>query len=1122
MRQYPANPMQSAAYHRYSDAPKAPGAQVQVSISFGESVNSEFLRQAWDLVIQRHPILRSAFSKSIDGVVIREADKGDPQWVSLDWQSVPPAEIPEKWNALVAADAKADFEPLSLPLVRLHEIRLPGGSGHYLLTTPAFLLDEFSIARVLLDLLQTLGQSPLAPVGEFPEPVQAKSWRDYMEGATAPMSIEPRFGDGAFVRASVLLDRAGTSAFSKFCHDNDLEESLVVRCLWSLLLRRFGATGNLMLCRFDARAESTEAGFFQNWLPIVQSWSGSIGDWLDAAQLLEDTVAENIWIESDEVLRTAGLDFSASEVETSFEWRGASMNDMIHSALPRWINFDGQIQPVQSPGFRLEARPGARLELSISGPFSNEAAAKEVLSRLAFLINGLPESRSKPVHRLPILLSEEIQAIRQSSHGPVQPAHSGTVVEALRRHASESPEVVAIRCGDYSMTYAELEEMSDKLASHLKKTGVSGGWHAAVVLSPSAWVAVALFGIWKAGNSCLALDPGSSAEWIEQTLSSHDVAIVIGDSSSAPLIDTTHRRRIVLDSEWEFMEVDSEKAEPPSTESLAVTFSGSESTPPPMIRGLNHSMILSASLEGARLLDFQAGDVFLVKSLAGGGAFFDEWLLPIVHGGTAFVFNGNFRDAVSAPVTHLRLTEPEWANHAAAWLFGESTFSESIRSVAIEAGDPLLNSGLVWNRRFLNRIKQTVFFSPAGLCGLGFAGGLRKDSARQPVGKPTAEVEISLVDEDGLEIPPGFLGKIHFKFPGWRTLPGVEGRLGIDLGIHGWRDSQGDFHLENPEPAASGLLDYRSIQQTQPFEKSVLSVHAGSAVYVLSNEDEEGAITLQSWPLNRAGWIDPSQLPSPSSETPTSHTPAEPVAARTLPVRRNSSSEAWTPLVKLQNGEGGHPLILVHSANGSPEIYRELVESIGPGRRIFGITARGFSNPEACHPNIETAAAQYLAAIFEEEPTSNFQLAGFGFGATVVLEMARQLQSVGRELPELVLIGCTPPQTIQTENWLGRLKKSFKRSKGTERMESSDPENPTAARHEAIWRSYRFPVSEFPVKIILPSNLGEGVTEAWLQILPNAEIEFTRSYWADMLARPAVKRLASILNTVPSAQLPED
>ncbi|MFM8982078.1 MAG: AMP-binding protein [Spartobacteria bacterium] len=1119
MRQYPANPMQAAAYHRYCSAPKAPGAQVQVSISFGESVNSEFLHHAWQVVVQRHPILRSAFSKSIDGVVVREADKGDPHWISLDWQSVPKEEIPEKWNDLVAADALVEFEPISLPLVRFHEIRLPGGGGHYLLTTPAFLLDEFSITRVLLDLLLTLGQSPLAAPGNLPEPMPAKGWREFMEGAAAPMSFEPRFGDGAFVRSSLLLDRTGTSAFSKFCHDNDLEESLVIRCLWSLLLRRFGAGGNLMLCRFDGRGESTESGYFQNQLPLVQSWQGTVGDWLDAAQLLEDTEAENIWIEADEVLREAGLDFPAAEIETSFLWRGVSMNDIIHTALPRWINFDGQIQPVRPRGFSLEARPGPRLELTIAGPFSTEGAAKQILSRLAFLINGLAGSAAKPVSRLPVLLPEEIQTLRQWSHGPAQPAHSGTVIDAIRRHATDSPDRIAVRCGDYAMTYEELDAMSDKLAAHLQKTGVSGGWHAAVVLSPSAWIAVATLGIWKAGNSCLAVDPAASADWIEQTLSSHDVALVLCDSSSAPHIDASHRRRIVIDLEWETLEEDSENPSNPAADVLAASIGGQQDTPPPQIRALTHGMLLSATLEAARLLNFRAGDVFLVKSAAGGGAFFDEWLIPFVAGGTAFVFQGDSREYAAAPVTHLRLTAPEWANHATAWLNGGVAFSETIRSVAIEAGNPLLNGALIWARRYQNQIKQTIFYSPAGLCGLGFAGGVRKDTPRLPVGKPAAEVEISLVDGDSLEIPSGFLGKVHFKVPGWRTLPDAEGRLGLDLGINGWRDGQGDLFIERGEHQNPSIPAHDQILAAMPFEKNVVDINVGSSIFVLSNEEVPGAISLPEWPLNRAGWIDESALPQSSAEPAIDSAPKTP---STPSPRRTSSAESWTPLVSLQNGSPDRPLILVHGLNGSPEIYRELVEAFGPGRRILGITARGLANPEACHPNIETAAAQYLAAIAEEEPSSNYQLAGFGFGAALVLEMARQLQSVRRTLPELVLIGCIPPQPKQQDGWLNRLKKSFKRSKGPVQIEPQNPENETAARHEALWHNYRFPISEFPAKMILPSNIGEGIAEDWLELLPYAEVEFTRSFWADMLARPAVKRVASILNTVPAAEVSED
>jgi thioesterase domain-containing protein len=188
------------------------------------------------------------------------------------------------------------------------------------------------------------------------------------------------------------------------------------------------------------------------------------------------------------------------------------------------------------------------------------------------------------------------------------------------------------------------------------------------------------------------------------------------------------------------------------------------------------------------------------------------------------------------------------------------------------------------------------------------------------------------------------------------------------------------------------------------------------------------------------------------------------------------------------------------------------------GRRILGFSARGLSNHEACHPCIEDAAAQYIAALFEEEQPGNFQLAGYGFGAAVVLEMARQLEAAGREIPDIVLIGAVPPRSTAADGWLSKVKLALKRQTPEERLEPLPPENETAVRHLAAWRQYRFSPANFPARIILPADLGEEVVSAWNQILPAVEFEFTRSAWSEMLARPAVKRVASILNSPPVAQ----
>lgn len=1111
MKQYPANPIQAAAYHRYVASPAAPGAQTQVSISFGESVNGDFLRHAWQVVIQRHPILRSAFSKTLDGVTIREAEKAEPHWISLDWQNIPREEIPEKWNALVASDAKATFEPVSLPLVRFHEIKLPGGGGHYLLTSPEFLLDEFSITRVLLDLLLTLGQSPLAAPGEPPASTKPKGWKEFLEGAKAPMLLSPRPGEGPFARSSILLDRAKTAEFSKFCHDNDLEESLVVRCLWSLVLRRFGASGNLMLCRFDGRGESTEAGYCQNWLPIVQSWSGAVGDWLDAAQLLEDTIAENIWVDPCEVLRAVGLEISPEDIPVSFVWRGASINDIIHTALPRWINFDAQIQPVSLRGLRLVACPGPRLELSLGGAFPSEAVAKELLSRLALLLSGLAESHKKPVERLPVLLPEEIKTLREWSHGPALPVESPSVVDAFKKTAARHADSVAVRFGGQDTTYAELDALSDRLAAHLESSGVDGGWHVALVMSPSSWIGVALLGVWKAGNSCLALDPTAPPEWIESTLSAHDAAVVICDSATAERIDPGQRRRIVIDKDFEATGDEKPKARKVTADALAASIPGHVDSAPPLVRALTHGMLLTAAVEGARLLRFGAGDSFLVRSMPGGGSFFDEWVLPLLAGGTAHVAGEDLLESATAPVTHLRLTAPEWANQAAAWMRGATEASPTIRSVAIEAGAPLLTSAIVWARQFSTPLRQIVFFSPCGLVGLGFAGEARRDTPRQPVGAPTAEVEIQLADEDGLELPVGFAGKVLLKFPGWKQLPGAESRHGLDLGLSGWRDTAGNLWLESSTRGGTPLPDHAANEAARPFESQVLDVHVANSVCVLADEPVAGASAVKEWLLNRAGWIDESTLPQAPVKPP------PPLAERKIeeeaprPSRR--SAAPWVPLVELQSGGEGNLLVLVHGSTGSPEVYRELVSSLGGGRRVLAFSARGVSNPEACHPSIEDAAAQYIAALFEEERSESFQLAGYGFGAAVVLEMARQLEAAGRSIPELVLIGAVPPRTAQDSGWFAKVKRSFRRSAADERMEPLPPENETAVRHLATWKNYRFTPSDFPVRLILPADLSQEVVSSWMEILPAAEFEFTRSAWSDMLARPAVKRVASILNS---------
>ena len=989
--------------------------------------------------------------------------------------------------------------------MRFHEIRLPGGNAHYLLTFPAFLLDEYSITRVLADWLVSIGHPIAATPPEIAVPSAGSliSWKEILGGADQPLRLHPRPDQGLDAQFSVALGREETAAFTTFCSAQKLERQVVLQSLWALVLRRFGATGNLSLILHSAR-QSQEVGYFESWLPVAQTWEGSVGNWLLAAQKRHEIAKANAWINPAQALAASGHPFLPQEIPVAFAWRGETLSDIIHSALPRWINFDGRVIEPAARGLLLEARDGVRLDLRVAGP--SEPIARDLLARVTALIAELPDFFDKPLTKVPVLLPEEIRTLRMWARGPESVEHPESLTEAFHEVAAAHPDAIAVQEGTYSLTFSMLDALSDKLASHLSKAGLAGGWHAGLFLSSSSWVAVALLGSWKAGNLCVVLDPSSPKEWIESTLSSHDVGVVLCDALSTPLLDESSRRRIVLDQEWEGLETSGLSKVKIQSDTPAAILAGHCDGEAPIVRSLTHSQLVAASLEGARVLNFGPGDSFLAHSAPGGGAFYDEWMVPLLSGGTVCIAGNDLLDPATAQVTHLRLTAPEWHNQAARWSRGEDIVSPSIRVVAVEAGTPRKAAFDIWNKHANGSLHTLVFFSPAGLCGLGIAAAARADGPNLTPGKPTPDVEVSVFDPNFHEMPPGYSGELVFRFPGWKKTGGrSSSRKGIVTGLRAWRNRAGDLFIESDANRAPGIPDISACRAIEHLLANALDAHVGAYTWVLADTAPVGAFSVQEWPLTRGGWIDESLLPVP--EKPLPQAPKAPAR-----VKAPTPARQWNPITVLQEKGDAPTLVLLPAAAGTPDIYRDLVSAIGPTRRVIGMLARGFHNPEACHPSVESAAAAYIDSLLEEDPTASFMLAGYGFGGTVAMEMVRQLVAAGRPAPELLIFGATAPATEVSAGWLSTMKNAFKRLSTPEKMEPHASPGEPASIHETAWKKYHFSHSNIGARIVLPSDFSPDGAANWLALLPNARIVPVRCRWDEMLAFPAVKRLASIIN----------
>ncbi|MEW2527592.1 amino acid adenylation domain-containing protein [Streptomyces sp. NPDC047071] len=93
-----------------------------------------------------------------------------------------------------------------------------------------------------------------------------------------------------------------------------------------------------------------------------------------------------------------------------------------------------------------------------------------------------------------------------------------TIPEVFRRRAAERPDVVAVSCGDVSLTYRELDSRADRWARALRRRGVDEESVVAVMLPRSVELVVAFLAVVRAGGVYFPLDPGHPTERLAITL----------------------------------------------------------------------------------------------------------------------------------------------------------------------------------------------------------------------------------------------------------------------------------------------------------------------------------------------------------------------------------------------------------------------------------------------------------------------------------------------------------------------------------------------------------------------------------------------------------------------------
>jgi amino acid adenylation domain-containing protein len=139
----------------------------------------------------------------------------------------------------------------------------------------------------------------------------------------------------------------------------------------------------------------------------------------------------------------------------------------------------------------------------------------------------------------------------------------------LTDSAARWPDRPAVTAGGRSLTYAELDGLSNQVARALLAQGVAPGDRVGVLAPKSAASVVGIFGALKAGACYVPLDPGAPAGRLSVIMRDSGVAVVLADLTRAPAVSTLAgsvprlRSVIVVGPHWGHEDAGAAGAQPP-------------------------------------------------------------------------------------------------------------------------------------------------------------------------------------------------------------------------------------------------------------------------------------------------------------------------------------------------------------------------------------------------------------------------------------------------------------------------------------------------------------------------------------------------------------------------------
>ncbi|MCV7171509.1 amino acid adenylation domain-containing protein, partial [Mycobacterium manitobense] len=563
----PLPPLQQGLlFHaRAADGPDDDVYAVQLVFTLAGALDTGRLRDAVAAAVRRHPHLAARFCDGFDEPV--QVIPAEPQvpWRLVELHAADEAEIDE----ICAAERAAVGDLADEPAFRAALIRTATDEYRFVLTNHHILMDGWSLPILMREIFAGyFGQRlPAAPpyrrfvtwLAEQDRHAAEAAWREMLSGFDTPTLVSSATRlDAAERRVSrFVLPEDITHAITGLARSHHTTISTVLQAAWAQMLMWltgqddvvFGVTVSGRPAEL-AGAESM-VGLLINTVPVRarMSTATTTAELLEQLQRDHNDTLDHHHVALSDIHRVTGHEvlFDTLFVFENFPMDSSAAMSTEDFAITDVVTREYTHYPLTvqtSPGDQL----GVRMEFD-TGVF--DATAVEALAaRFERVLAAMTADPTMRLSSVDLLAAEErarIDEIGNRAAAVQPPAPGRSLPELFTEQVARTPDAVAVRSGERSMTYRELGDAATRLAQVLSARGARAGERVAVLLPRSADAVVAILAVLESGAAYVPIDPSQPDARL---------AMILADSAPVAVIATAAARARLAGHHVDVVDVD--------------------------------------------------------------------------------------------------------------------------------------------------------------------------------------------------------------------------------------------------------------------------------------------------------------------------------------------------------------------------------------------------------------------------------------------------------------------------------------------------------------------------------------------------------------------------------------